>query len=106
MKIKTGDKVKILSGKDRGKVGKVVAVDRDNHKVIVEGINIIKRHLRQTGNENEPGGRIEKEAPISASKVMLICPNCSKPSRTAVKRVDGKKVRVCKKCEKEITSKE
>ena len=102
MKIKKGDIVKILSGKDRGKQGKIVNIDRKEGKVIVEGVNIVSKHIRQT-SETEKGGIINTENPINISKVMLICPSCMKSTRVGYK-IDskGNKKRICKKCKKVI----
>lgn len=100
MKVKKGDTVKILSGKDRGKTGKILSVLRDEGRIIVEKINIVKKHRKQTGNsaERNEGGIIEVESPISVSKVMIVCPSCSKPARIGYKINKDKKVRICKKC--------
>jgi len=98
LKIKKNDKVKILQGKDRGKTGKVLRIDNKNSRVFVEGINIIKRHTRQK-SQNEPGGIIKKEGPLDMSNVLVVCPNCNKPSRVGfMESKSGQKVRVCKKC--------
>ncbi len=101
MRIKKGDKVKILSGKDRGKTGKVLKVLPKFDRVVVENINLMKRHkkARQTGEQSE---RVTVAMPIKSSNVQLICPKCSKPTRIGHKKVDGKNVRVCKKCEAEV----
>ena len=96
-KIKKGDLVEIISGKDKGKRGKVLRVIPKEMKVIVEGVNIVKRHQRPNPRMRE-GGIVEREAPIYASKVMLVCPNCSQRTRVGFKVVEGKKVRYCKKC--------
>ena len=96
--VKTGDTVVILSGKDKGKQGKVLEVSPKEQKVIVEGLNIVTKHVkpRQMGQQ---GGIVHQEAPIYASKVMLVCPSCGKPTRLAHKLLeDGSKVRLCKKC--------
>jgi large subunit ribosomal protein L24 len=100
MKIKKGDTVKILSGKDVGKQGKVLAVLPSEGKVIVEGLNIVKRHTRPS--QANPQSRIvEKPAPLAASKVMLICPGCGYPTRVGISRDDqGTASRVCKRCER------
>ena len=97
MSIKTGDTVIVLSGKDKGKKGKVETVLLKEGKVVVEKVNVVSRHTkpRQQGAE---GGIIKKEAPIYASKVMRVCPKCDKPTRVAYEIKDGKKVRVCKHC--------
>jgi len=103
MKIKTGDKVTIILGKDRGKSGKIIQVFSKENKVVVEGLNKIKKHLR-TNRRGEKGQIIELSAPISASNVMLVCPKCTKESRTGYK-IEGKtKQRICKKCKEIIDS--
>jgi len=96
-KIKKGDLVEVISGKDKGKRGKVLRIIPREGKVIVEGVNMIKRHQRPNPRMKE-GGIIEKEGPIYAGKVMLICPNCGQRTRVGFKVVDGRKVRYCKKC--------
>lgn len=96
--VKKGDRVHILSGKDKDKTGKVLEVLPRSGKVIVEGVNIVKKHQRPT-RDNPQGGIIEKEAPIYSAKVMLVCPRCKKPTRVGHKFLaDGQKVRFCKKC--------
>ncbi len=97
MKIKTNDTVVVLSGKDKGKQGKVLSADPEGRKVIVEGVNVAKRHQKARRQE-EQSGIIKKETPIYVSKVMLVCPKCGKPTRVGHSVVDGKKVRACKKC--------
>jgi len=98
MKIKKDDRVKVISGKDKGKEGKVLKTFAKEDRIIVEGINKIKRHQRATNNQRE-SGIIEKDAPISVNKVMLICPVCDKPTRIGHKRLENnEKVRMCKKC--------
>ncbi len=97
MIIKKDDKVIVLSGKDKGKEGKVLKADPKNGKVIVEGINVATKHQKPR-KQGEQGGIIKVETPIYACKVMVVCPKCGKPTRVAHKLVDGKNVRVCKKC--------
>ena len=100
--IKKDDTVVVLSGKDKGKKGKVLSVDPANGKVIVEKVNMVSRHTKPR-RQGEEGGILQKEAPIYACKVMRVCPKCDKPTRPAHKVLaDGKKVRVCKKCGAEI----
>ena len=95
--VKKGDTVKVLPGKDKGKQGKILKALPAKGKVIVEGVNQIKRHTKP--NAKVPnGGIITKEAPMFASKVQVVCPACSKATRVAKKEIDGKMVRVCKKC--------
>lgn len=98
MKIKKDDLVQVISGKDKGKRGKILKVIPKENKVVIQGINIVKRHQRPIPQLRE-GGIIEREAPIYVSKVMLVCPSCDKPTRIGAKYLeDGTKVRVCKKC--------
>ncbi len=102
MDIRKNDTVIVLSGKDKGKEGKVIGALPKDSKVIVEGINMAKRH-KKPRKQGDPGGIIKKETPIYACKVMRICPKCNKPTRTAHGTAkDGSKVRVCKKCGAEI----
>ena len=102
MSIKKGDTVIVLSGKDKGKQGKVLEAMPADRKVIVEGINVVSRHTRPR-KQGEEGGILKKEAPLYACKVQKVCPKCNKPTRPAHKMLaDGKKVCVCKKCGAEI----
>ncbi|MEI6750848.1 MAG: 50S ribosomal protein L24, partial [Bacteroidota bacterium] len=97
MKIKTNDRVKILSGKDKGKEGKVIQVFPNESKLVVEGVNIMKKHLR-TRKQGEKGQVIELAAPMFAGKTILICPKCNRTTRVGYKMEAGAKKRVCKKC--------
>ena len=102
MSIKKDDVVVVLSGKDKGKQGKVLTVLPSESKVIVEGVNVVTKHKKPT-SQTDQGGIVKKEAPIYACKVQRVCPKCNKPTRPAHKLLaDGKKVRVCKKCGAEI----
>ena len=101
MNIRKGDKVEVITGKDKGKQGVVLRGIPQNQRVLVEGVNMVKKAMRST-QQNPQGGIVTKEAPIHVSNVMLICPSCGKPTRVSNKRVDGKKVRVCKKCGADI----
>ena len=102
MSIKKDDVVVVLSGKDKGKQGKVLEVMPADRKVIIEGINIVTRHAKPR-KQGEQGGLLKKEAPMYACKVQRVCPKCNKATRPAHKLLaDGKKVRVCKKCGAEI----
>jgi large subunit ribosomal protein L24 len=104
-KIKLSDQVEVIAGKDKGRVGKVIKAFRNEDKVIVEKVNMIKRHTKPS-MANQQGGIIEKEAPIEVSNLMLICPKCSKPVRVGVKVLDDSaKVRVCKKCGESVEAK-
>ena len=98
--IRKNDNVVVTSGKDRGKQGRVVRVVADKNRVVVEGVNVIKRHTRANPQRNVKGGVVEREAPLHASNVQLVCPECGKPTRIGRKILgDGRKVRVCRKCE-------
>ena len=102
MNIKKGDKVVVLSGKDKGKEGLVLEAMPKAGKVVVEGINVVSRHTKPR-KQGEQGGIVKKEAAIYACKVQRVCPKCNKATRPAHKLLaDGKKVRVCKKCGAEI----
>ena len=96
--VKTGDTVVVLSGKDKGKKGKVMAVSPKEGKVIVEKVNIVSKHIKPR-RMGEPGGIIKAEGAMYASKVQIICPRCKKPTRVGHKiNADGTKDRICKKC--------
>lgn len=96
--VKKGDTVVVITGKDRGKKGKVLSVDREKNRVVVEGANIVHRHTKPT-QQMPQGGIIENEGTIHVSNVQLVCPRCNDAARTG-KRIldDGKKVRYCKSC--------
>jgi len=96
--IKKDDKVKVITGKDKGKIGKVLKVDRKKDRILVENINVVKRHTRPTA-KNRQGGIVESEATVPWSNVMLMCSKCLSPVRIQMRRLDdGKKVRSCRKC--------
>ena len=100
--VRSGDTVVVLSGKDKGKQGKVLQVSPKEGKVIVEGLNVVTKHVKPR-RQGEQGGIVEAEAAMYASKVQLVCPKCGKATRIAHKILDdGSKVRVCKSCEEEI----
>ena len=93
---------RMAAGKDSGKVGKVIKVDRKKDRILVENINIVKRHTRPNA-QNRQGGIIESEAPIHRSNVMLLCNKCIQPVRIKMQQLDdGRKVRVCRKCNEQI----
>lgn len=97
MTIKTGDNVLVIAGKDKGKTGKVTAVNADANKVLVENVNIVSKHQKPKSQQDK-GGIFKRPAPIEASNVQVVCPTCGKATRVAHSEVDGKKVRICKKC--------
>lgn len=102
LSVRRGDRVLILSGKDKGKKGKVIASMPGEGKVKVEGINIIKKHAKPTQKVPQ-GGIREMEAAIAAAKVMVICPACSKPTRVGKKvAADGRRIRVCGRCRESL----
>ena len=102
MNIKKGDTVRVLSGKDKGKEGQVVRSLPSKQRVVVEKVNMVKKAMRPT-QQNPQGGIMSVEAPIHVSNVMVVCPECKQPTRVSHRvTVDGKKVRVCKKCGKDI----
>ena len=97
LNVKKGDNVVVLAGKDKGKQGKVIAAMPKKGKVVVEDVNKVKRHTKPSAKAPQ-GGILAKEMPMPVCKVMLVCPACSKPTRIGHKEVNGKMVRVCKKC--------
>ena len=102
MKIIRDDKVKVIAGNNKGKIGKVLKGIVDKNKVIVEGVNIVKKH-QKPNQMNQQGGIIEKEAPIHVSNVMLVCSNCDKAVRVSKRRTeDGKVERICRSCNKAV----
>lgn len=101
MKIKKGDNVKVLSGKDRGKTGKILRMIPSTDKAVVEAVNIVKKH-QKASRSGSKGQRVSVPMPINVSNLQLICPKCGKPTRIGYKLTDDKKLRVCKKCNTEI----
>lgn len=108
MHVKTGDEVLVITGKDKGKRGKITRAVPSNNRVVIENLNIMKRHMKARG-PGKPGGIIEMEAPIHVSNVMLICPNCGRASRTGHRFLEElnnkgrpRKVRFCKACDAAI----
>ncbi len=98
LKIKKGDRVRVLTGKDRGKTGQVTRALPEVRKVIVDGVNVAKKHQKAT-RATMQGGIIDKDMPIPVANVAIVCPSCGKPTRVGFKiDADGTKVRVCKKC--------
>ncbi len=97
MKLKVQDQIKVLSGKDKGKTGKVMKIYRKQNKVVVEKVNMRTKHIKKT--QQRAGEKIVFEAPIDASNVIVICPQCKKTTRVGYKKLEkGKKERICKKC--------
>jgi len=102
--LRRNDQVEVITGKDKGRVGKILRVKSDN-RAVVEKVNMIKRHTKPS-MANQQGGIIEKEAPIHMSNLMLICPKCNKTVRLGKKTLeDGTKVRICKKCGESVEGK-
>ena len=97
MNIKKGDTIVVLSGKDKGKQGKVLGTVPKSSKIVAEGINVVTCHVKPR-RQGEEGGIMKREAAIYASKVQVVCPKCDKPTRVVYEIKDGKKVRVCKHC--------
>ncbi len=109
MKIKKGDKVKIIAGKDKGKIGKVLQVFQSRNLASIEGLNLLIKHMRPR-KQGEKGQRIEFPAPMNLSNMMLVCTKCSKPTTVGYKYIESgegskkkkKKFRICKKCDQTI----
>ena len=102
MRIRRNDIVKVIAGDEAGKTGKVLEVD--GARVLVEGVNFVWKHLRRS-QQHPHGARIQKEAPVRAAKLMLVCTSCEKPAKVAHKRLEsGEHVRVCKKCRQPVTA--
>ncbi|MDY0305395.1 MAG: 50S ribosomal protein L24 [Desulfovibrionaceae bacterium] len=102
-KIRKDDKVMVLAGKDKGKIGKVLKLLKKKDTVLVEGVNKIQRHTKANPYKNQPGGIVEKEAPVHISNVAYVCTACAKATRIGYKADnDGKKVRYCKKCNETV----
>ena len=108
--VKKGDTVQVIAGKDKGVKGKVIMADPASNRVLVEGVNRIKRHTRitQSARGSQQGGIVTQEAPVHASNVQVVCPSCNKPSRIGHRKGDAdangkaRSVRVCKRCDKDI----
>ena len=98
--IRKNDNVVVITGKDRGKRGRVLKVAPETNRLIVEGVNVIKRHTKPNPQRGIKGGVVEREAALHASNVQIVCPECGKPTRVGKKVLgDGRMVRVCRKCE-------
>ena len=97
--IRKDDKVMVIAGKDAGKIGKVLKILRKKDRVLVEKVNMVKRHMRANPYLQQPGGIMEKEMPLHVSNLMVVCSACAKPTRVGYRYTeDGQKVRFCKKC--------
>ena len=105
MQIKSSDRVMIIAGKDKGKSGNVKKINKADGTVTVEGLNMVTKAQKAQPMAGVQGGLIKLEAPVDASNVMVICPACEKPTRIKHAVVDGKKVRVCKKCGEQLDAK-
>jgi len=98
-RIRKDDKVMIVTGKDEGKIGKILKILKKSDRVLVEKVNLAKRHVKPNPYKREAGGIVEKEMPINVSNIMVVCQACNKPTRVGYKHDDAnKKVRFCKKC--------
>jgi large subunit ribosomal protein L24 len=103
-KIKKDDKVKVLTGKDKGKIGKVLRIVKKTNRVVIENINVVKVNQKPT-QANPQGGIVEKNMPVHVSNLMIMCNSCVKPTRISMKLLeDGKRVRICKQCNQQIDS--
>jgi large subunit ribosomal protein L24 len=104
LRIRRGDTVEVIAGNDKGARGKVLRAYPVDGRVVVESVNIRKKHQRprQAGRSQTQAGIIQFEAPVHVSNVMLVCPKCDKPTRVGVRRQDGQAIRVCKKCGEDI----
>ena len=113
MKIKRGDVVKVITGDDRGKTGKVLEVDLDTRKVLIEGLNMVWEHVRRS-QRHPKGGRIKREAMLDATNVLVVCQSCAKPTRVKfgwtedpqIKKSSRRKSRLCRKCGKAVNPEE
>ena len=107
MNVKSKDTVLVLSGKDRGRRGTVLSVDREKNRVLVEGVNTQKKHVRADPRKGIKGGILEREAPVHVSNLMVVCPNCGNPTRIGHETLkNGKKARRCSRpdCRKQLDS--
>ena len=97
--VKKNDNVLVIAGRDRGKRGRVLRVLPDSNGVVVEGVNIMKKHTKPNPQQNVKGGIVERETTMNASKVQVVCPSCGEPTRIGHQLLeDGRKVRICRKC--------
>lgn len=101
MTVRKGDKVRVIAGKDKGKEGKVLHAYPEKQRVVVENVHMVKKATRPS-QRNPQGGIVEMEGTIHVSNVMLVCPSCGQPTRVARRREEGVRIRVCKKCGKDV----
>ena len=102
MRVRKNDTVQVVTGNEKGKTGKILSVDRENERVVVEGVNFVWKHLRRS-QSHPHGARIQKEASLNASNLRVICQSCNKPTRVGVKRLEsGEKTRICRKCRQAV----
>ncbi|MEK7484257.1 MAG: 50S ribosomal protein L24 [Planctomycetota bacterium] len=102
MHVRTGDLVEVMCGADRGKRGKILSVNLEAQRVVVQGVRLIYKHIRRS-QQNPQGGRIQKEGTLHVSNVMLVCEKCNKHTRIQNKTLkDGKRVRACRKCQETV----
>jgi large subunit ribosomal protein L24 len=106
LKIRKGDEVEVIAGKDRGKRGRVQEVDPNGQTVVVAGLNVAKRHRKPNPSKNEKGGIIEQPMPLAFGKVMVVCPHCGKATRVGRRVDEDNKERVCKRCGETIVVEE
>jgi large subunit ribosomal protein L24 len=106
LKLRKGDEVVVITGKDKGKRGRIQEVDKSGSTVIVAGVNMAKRHTKPNPSKNNKGGIIEQPMPLALGKVMVVCPHCGKPTRIAHRIEEDQKERVCKRCGEAIVVEE
>ena len=102
LNVKTGDRVIVTAGKDKGKIGNVKRTNPSEQKIVVEGANMVTKAQKPNPMAGVQGGLIKIEAPLDSSNVMIVCPSCEKPTRIKHDVVEGKKIRVCKKCGEQL----
>lgn len=102
LNVKTGDRVMVIAGKDKGKIGNVKKTNPSETKIVVEGANLVTKSQKANPMAGVQGGFIKIEAPLDSSNVMIVCPSCEKPTRIKHDAVEGKKIRVCKKCGEQL----
>jgi len=100
-KLRKGDTVQVITGKDAGKSGTITHVITDTGRITVEGVNVAKKH-RKPRSQEDPGGIMDRDMPLDASNVMLLCKKCDRPVRVGFEIKDGEKIRVCSRCGKEV----